>query len=120
MRLSGQRERADLLEAEGRSIGARDAIRKDVRRELDSLLQQAESTDPFLHHVRRTVADRIVSGYAELGEWRQAMDWVERAYERRPGRLRRMLADLPVDYRGLAVDPRYARLLRVAGMEELI
>jgi serine/threonine-protein kinase len=120
MRLSGQRERADLLESEGRSLGAREAIRRDVRRELDSLLQQAATTDPFLHHVRRTVADRIVSGHAELGEWREAMDWVERAYERRPGRLRRMLADLPVDYRGLAVDPRYARLLRVAGMEELI
>ena len=30
------------------------------------------------------------------------------------------LADLPVDYGGPAVDPRYARLMRVAGMEDLI
>jgi serine/threonine-protein kinase len=120
MRLAGQRERADLLDREGESIGAAEAIRRDVRRELERLLQQAEKADPFLDHVRRNVADRIVSGHAELGEWSQAMDWVERAYERRPGRLRRMLADLPVDYRGLAVDPRYARLMRVAGMEDLI
>ena len=120
MRLSGQRDRAELIDRECQTIGAPEAIRRDVRRELDRLLQQAETTDPFLHHFRRTVADRIVGAHAELGEWREAMDWVERAYERRPGRLRRMLADLPVDYRGLAIDPRYARLLRVAGMEDLI
>ncbi len=120
MRLAGQRERADLLDREPESVGAAEAIRRDVRRELNGLLQQADKTDPFLDHVRRTVADRIISGHAELGEWREAMDWVERAYERRPGRLRRMLVDLPVDYRGLAVDPRYARLMRVAGMEDLI
>jgi hypothetical protein len=58
--------------------------------------------------------------HAGLGEWREAMDWVERAYERRPGRLRRMLTDMPVDYRGLAVDPRYARLMRVAGLDDFI
>ena len=31
-----------------------------------------------------------------------------------------MLADLPVDFHGLAVDPRYARLMRVAGMGDMI
>lgn len=97
-----------------------DVIRNDVRRELDTLLRNAEATDPFLHHVGRTVADRIVAAHMELREWDKAMDWVERAYDRRPGRLRRMLADLPVDYRGLAVDPRYARLMRVAGMEDFM
>jgi serine/threonine-protein kinase len=120
MRLAGQRERADLLDAEGSQVGGAEAIRRDVRRELEGLLAQAQTMDPFADHVRRNVGDRIVSAYAELGEWREAMDWVERAYERRPGRLRRMLADLPVDYRGLAVDPRYARLMRVAGLENLI
>ena len=70
--------------------------------------------------MRRNVGDRIANAHAELGEWREAMDWVERAYERRPGRLRRMLTDLTVDYRGLAVDPRYARLMRVAGLDDLI
>jgi hypothetical protein len=48
------------------------------------------------------------------------MDWVERAYHRRPVRLRRMLTEPPFDRRGLAVDPRYARLLRVAVMEDLM
>jgi tetratricopeptide (TPR) repeat protein len=120
MRLAGQRERADLLEAEAGTLGAAEAIHKDLRRELDGLLRQAETLDPFLDNVRRNVGDRIASGHAELGEWREAMDWVERAYERRPGRLRRMLTDMPVDYRGLAVDPRYARLMRVAGLEDLI
>ena len=89
-----------------------------MRRELDGLLLQAQRDDPFKDHVRRNVADRIISGHVELGQWREAMDWVERSYEQRPGRLRRMLADLPVDYRGLAADPRYARLMRVAGLEE--
>ena len=118
MRLAGQRERADLLEAEAGALGAAGAIREDLRRELDGLLRQAEALDPFLDNVRRNVADRIASAHAELGEWREAMDWVERAFERRPGRLRRMLADMPVDYRGLAVDPRYARVMRVAGLDE--
>ena len=120
MRLAGQRERADLLESEAGALGAAGAIREDLRRELDGLLRQAEATDPFLDNVRRNVAERIASAHAELGEWREAMDWVERAYERRPGRLRRMLADMPVDYHGLAVDPRYARVMRVAGLEALI
>ena len=120
MRIGGQRERAVLLEQEVVAKGAREAIRADARRELEGLLEQATRVDPFADYVRRNVADRIVSGHAELGEWRAAMDWVERSYEQRPGRLRRMLADLPVDYRGLAADPRYARLMRVAGLEEQI
>ena len=120
MRLAGHRERADLLETEAAELGAAGAIRQDLRRERDGLLHQAETLDPFLDNVRRNVADRIASTHAELGEWREAMDWVERAYERRPGRLRRMLTDMPVDYRGLAVDPRYARLMRVAGLEDVI
>ena len=101
-------------------VGAPDAIRRDVRRELDGLLRAAESVDPFAEHWRRNAGDRIVSGHAELGEWREAMNWVERGYDERPGRLRRMLADLPIDYRGLAMDPRYARLMRVAGLEDMI
>lgn len=121
IRLGGQRERADLLAAEAESLGAAEALRRDIRRELDGLLEQAGQGDPFAEYsTTRTLADRIVLGHAELGAWHEAMDWVERAYERRPGRLRRMLTDLPFDHHGLAVDPRYARLLRVAGMEDLL
>ena len=118
MRLGGQGERADLLEREAGSSGAAEAIRRDLQRELDGLLAQAATSDPFEDYVGRNVGDRIIGAYAEIGDWHRAMDWVERAYERRPGRLRRMLSDLPVDYRGLAVDPRYARLMRVAGLED--
>ena len=48
------------------------------------------------------------------------MDWVERGYHARPGRLRRVLTDFLFDRRGLAIDPRYAPLLRNAGLEELL
>ena len=48
------------------------------------------------------------------------MDWVERGYHLRPGRLRRVLTDMPFDRKGLAVDPRYAPLLRAAGLEDLL
>ncbi|MEI6668677.1 MAG: protein kinase [Acidobacteriota bacterium] len=120
MRLAGQRDRADLLDAEAHTLGASAAIRLDMRRELDGLLREAATADPFFDNLRRNIGDRIASGYAELGDWHEAMDWVQRGYERRPGRLRRMLTDLPIDYRGLAVDPRYAGLLRVAGLEDLL
>jgi len=121
LRLAGERERADLLAAEAESAGPAEALRCDLRREVDGLLAEAEHGDPFAEHfATRTLADRIVLCYAQLGAWREAMDWVERAYEQRPGRLRRILTDLPFDHRGLAVDPRYVRLLRVAGMEDLL
>lgn len=57
---------------------------------------------------------------AELGEWSAAMDWVERAHGVRPGRLRRLLTDLPFNRQGLANDPRYAKLLRLTGMVDLL
>lgn len=121
LRMSGRRERAELLMSEATSAGAAEALQRDLRRELDELLQQAERTDPFAdYHLTRTTADQIVLVYAGLGEWHKAMDWVERAYDRRPVRLRRMLTEPPFDRRGLAVDPRYARLLRVAVMEDLM
>jgi tetratricopeptide (TPR) repeat protein len=121
LRLGGRRDRADLLVADASGVGSADAIRRDLRRELDELLRQAEQTDPFAdYYLTRTLADQIVITYASLGEWRHAMDWVERGYERRPVRLRRMLTEPPFDRHGLAVDPRYARLLRVAVMEDLI
>jgi hypothetical protein len=92
---------------------------RDLRRELKALLELAEREDPFKDRAgSRQLSDRIVIVAAELGEWTLAMDWVEQAYLRRPGRLRRVLTDLPYDRGGLAVDPRYARLLRTAGLED--
>jgi tetratricopeptide (TPR) repeat protein len=121
LRVAGHGERAKILEREAAEIGFPEARLRDVRRELDQLLAEAEKNDPFVEYFSsRSPADCIIIAYAELGEWTKAMDWVERAYERRPGRLRRMLTDHPYDHQGLAVDPRYARLLRVAGLEELL
>ena len=121
VRLSGDHERADLMDSEAVKEGAAGALERDLRRELDALLAEAAKSDPFAEYfTTRTTADRIVMLCAKLGEWHSAMDWIEQAYVRRPGRLRRMLTDLPFDRRALAVDARYARLLRVAGLEELI
>jgi len=93
----------------------------DLRLELGELLARADREDPFVDRgTSRQLSDQVILVLAELGEWRQAMDWVERGYHRRPGRLRRVLMDLPYDSHGLASDPRYARLLRTAGMEDLM
>jgi tetratricopeptide (TPR) repeat protein len=121
LRLGDDNERADILEREATELGFPEARLRDVRRELERLLSDAENSDPFVEGVSsRSPADCIVIAYAELGEWSKAMDWIERAYQRRPGRLRRLLTDHLYDHHGLAVDPRYARLLRVAGLEELL
>lgn len=114
-------ERGDRLEAHAREVGPEKARLRDIRIELEEMLKQAETIDPFNKFViGLNLGDRILNAYAELGEWSEAMTWVERAYERHPGRLRRILTDQPFDRRGLAADARYARLLRVAGLEELL
>ena len=121
LRLGGRSGRADLLLADAENGGSAEALRRDARRELEEWLQQAKDVDPFaevVHHQDRRRPDR--HRLCGTGEWDRAMDWVERAYERRPGRLRRMLTDLPFDHHGLAANRRYARLLRVAGLEDLL
>ncbi len=121
LRIGRQVARVESLERDALDSGPEAARRADVRRDLETLLDAAGAADPFAEYLSsRNAADRIVIAYAELGEWHKAMDWVERAYARHPGRLRRMLTDHPYDHRGLAADPRYARLLRVAGLEELL
>ena len=121
LRMTRQRERAEQVSRDSEQLGALKALQRDLRRELEDLLRQADAGDPFEpYYNTRTTADQIVVVYAALGEWHHAMDWVEKAYDRRPVRLRRMLTELPFDRRGLAVDPRYTRLLRVAVMEDLL
>ena len=93
----------------------------DLRRELQHLLEKAQVEDAFQDAAgSRQLSDKLIIVLAELGEWQRAMDWVEQGYHRRPGRLRRVLLDLPYNRKGLAVDPRYARLLRTAGLTHLM
>lgn len=107
----------ELVTREGWSA----AREQDLRSELAALFADAEREDPFQDRGgTRQLSDRVIITLADLGEWRQAMDWVERAYHRRPGRLRRILTDLPYDHHGLAIDPRYARLLQAAGLVDLL
>ncbi len=114
-------ERIDALEADAAQMGSAAARENDIRRDLAALHERATTEDPFTDlNVSRQLADYLVMAHAELGEWTKAMDWVERGFYRRPGRLRRVLVDLPFEHRGLAVDPRYARMLRMAGLEELL
>ncbi len=82
---------------------------------------RSEAEDPFKDlQGSRQLSDRLIIAYGELGEWHQAMDWVERGYFLRPSRLVCVLTDLPFDRRGLAVDRRYARLLRTPGLDTLL
>lgn len=117
----GQTERLVALDEGVEKLGWAAAREADVRRELVQWLDQAASEDPFINaSSSRQLSDRVIVSYAELGEWKSAMDWVERGYHRRPGRLRRVLTDFLFDRRGLAIDPRYAPLLRNAGFESLL
>jgi hypothetical protein len=117
VRASGHHERAELLQQEVATLGPETARRNDLQREVEFLLAEAARSDPFAKSQTRTTADRLVMAYSDLGDWTSAMTWVERSYARQPGRLRRVIMDLPIDRQGLATDPRYARLLRVAGLE---
>lgn len=120
----GQRklsERVTMLEENVAKLGWNAARELDLHRELALLLEQATRENAFGENgTSRQLADQIITTYAELGEYRSAMDWVERAYLARPGRLRRVLTDFLFDRRGLAIDPRYAPLLRTAGLQDLL
>ena len=119
--MRGAEERRAQVEADTARDGWLVARERDLRREVEELLARAEQQDAFVDtRGSRQLSDAIVITLAELGDWTRAMDWVERGYLRRPGRLRRVLTDLPYNRSGLAVDPRYARLLRTAGLGELL
>jgi tetratricopeptide (TPR) repeat protein len=99
LRTSGRAERAELLQEEGRTLGPDAARRRDLLRELEQLLAEAGQKDPFDKSQTRTTADRLIIAYAELGDWTNAMTWVERSYKQ-ASRLRRVLMDLPIDRKG--------------------
>lgn len=117
----GHQDRIAILDHDVAELGWVAARDLDLRRDLDTLLALADKQDPFQDTgTSRQLSDTIIIVLAELGEWSQAMSWVERGYHRRPGRLRRVLTDLPFDYHGLASDPRFVPLLRTAGLQDLL
>ena len=117
----GETARLSALMEDVARVGWVAAREADLRRELEQLLEKAQVEDPFQDvATSRQASDKILIVLAELGEWNRAMDWVEQGYHRRPGRLRRVLMDLPYNRKGLAVDARYARVLRTAGLADLI
>ena len=121
LHLRGLSDRAALLEEDVRRDGWQIARERELRRDLEEALTRATTEDPFTDVKNtRQLSDHIIVLLAELGEWTKAMDWVERGYHLRPGRLRRVLTDMPFNRHGLERDPRYARLLRTAGLTELL
>jgi tetratricopeptide (TPR) repeat protein len=120
LRQSGQAERADAIQRDSDRLGPEQARRSDLEREVEQLLERAASEDPFADtYAIDCLGDRIALTYAHLGDWPNAVSWIERAHAHTPGRLRRLLMDLPFDLKGLATEPRFRRLLRVAGLEDL-
>lgn len=121
LRALGCESRAEELERNARADGPESARHADLEAELQDLLEQASRADPFAEHSgSRSIADRVVFTYTELGNWEAALEWVERGYRSRPSRIRRALMDQLFDRHGFATLPRYGRLLRLAGLEELL
>jgi serine/threonine protein kinase/tetratricopeptide (TPR) repeat protein len=121
LRVTGAEARASQLERDREECGAVEARRRDLRRALDQMLTRTGEGDPLAHHpTGPSLGDRIALAYSDLTEWLPAVTWIERAYARSPNRLRRLLMDQPFDRAGLATEPRYVRLLRVAGLNDLL
>jgi serine/threonine protein kinase/Flp pilus assembly protein TadD len=121
LRQSGQSTRADHLQRDADTAGAAEARRKDLLVEIDRLLARSAEQNPFDDTpTNNSVGDRLALTYSQLGDWPNALAWIERAYADRPGRLRRLLMELPFDRRGLATERRFVRLLQLAGLEELL
>lgn len=121
LRQSGQVDRADQLQKDADAFGAAEARRRDLLVEVDRLLGQSNLQSPFDDTpTNNSIGDRLALTYSQLGDWPNATVWIERAYAHRPGRLRRLLMDLPFDRRGLSTERRFVRLLQLAGLEELL
>jgi len=121
LQASGDSARARQFDEDVDRVGPAEARRLDLRRDVEHLLAEAATRDPLAHHpAGRSIGDRIALAYSDLGEWSNAVEWLERAYARKPGRLRRLIMDNPFDRQGLATERRYIRMLRVAGLDDLL
>ena len=116
-----QGARVSAFDADMKARGWAEARESDLRRELDDLMKRASVEDPFMPRgAQRQLSDDMLVVLADLGLWTEAMDCAFEGARRRPARLRLVLTDLPIDRRGFASDPRYAQMLRSAGLEELL
>jgi hypothetical protein len=121
LRQSGLIARADALQEHAGTHGAAEARRRDLLAEVEQLRVEVAEHPPFsAGPTTNSAGDRLALAYSQVGDWPNAVMWIERAYAHRPGRLRRLLMDLPYDLRGLATERRFVRLLRLAGIEDLL
>jgi serine/threonine protein kinase/Tfp pilus assembly protein PilF len=121
LRQSGQAARADQLQQDAAAVGAGEARRRDLLMEIEQLRPQADQRAPFADgRTTNSIGDRLALAYSQVGDWPEAVAWIDRAYAHRPGRLRRMLMDLPFDRRGLSTERRFVRLVQLAGLEDLL
>jgi hypothetical protein len=119
LELRGQPLRLVALDVDLKAQGWTVARERDLERECQELLARARKEDPFAAEAAgRPLAEALILALAERGRWTEAMDWVARGAQQRPAWLARVLRELPITSSGLAVDPRYAPLLRAAGLEE--
>ena len=100
LQATGQSTRADQLSDDAATLGGVEARRRDLQREVEMLLAEAAASDPLSPSWLRTTGDRLIVAYCALGDWANAMVWIERWYAKRPGRLRRVLMDLPINEKG--------------------
>jgi len=94
------------------------ARRGEIRHAADSLIARLSRAD-VVPAERYTVAElRIDALLCELGESKEAMDFVESLYRIRPKRLRWIVTN--VDLSCLREDPRYLPLVKAAGFERYL
>jgi len=105
--------------AERGAAGYEEARQADLRRQLAVLeaplnrpYQLPQDTVPQLRE------ERIIALHAQLGEWKEAMDWVMKLLERRPKRFRLIVAN--PQFAGLRADPRFLPLVKEEGLDALL
>ncbi|MGH7560460.1 MAG: protein kinase domain-containing protein [Gemmatimonadales bacterium] len=96
--------------------GYRQELGRELRRRIDSLQVALRNDEPG-GDIPPLREERIALLHTQLGEAREAMDWVLRLREKRPGRFRLVVGN--PDFEGLRGDPRFLPLVRQEGLESL-
>ena len=93
--------------------------REDLLHQLEPLL--APPNRPYKlpdDTVPQLREEKVAAIYAQLGQWTDAMDWVQKEYEHRPRRFRLYVTN-PA-FAGLVNDPRFLPLVKKEGLEALL